>query len=147
MKPENSESVELSSVSPARPPVISVEADDTTTPAVRTSDPSRENECGPRRCHGYSSISTRATPIVGRVAVKCRASSSANASGEATPCCFANAYTVFFWVSVGSTFALSPVRWVAARSPESETLTFRSVTVWVPPSRTTRTTRVSALPY
>ena len=38
----------------------------------------------------------------------------------------AKAYTVFFCVSVGSTLALSPVRWVAARSPASATLTLRS---------------------
>jgi hypothetical protein len=70
---------------------------------------------------------TRAVLICGCVATKCRASSSPNDSGAPTPCSRANAYTVFFIVSVGSTPALSPVRWVAARSPERATPTVRSV--------------------
>ena len=88
-----------------------------------------------------------AVSICGWVVTKCRPSSRANASGSPTPCSLANAYTVFFIVSVGSTPLLSPVRWVAARSPESATLTFRSARPCVSPSRDTRTSRTSALPY
>ena len=41
---------------------------------------------------------------------KCRARRSANSSIAPTPCSRANANTVFFWVSVGSTVAWSPSR-------------------------------------
>ena len=58
----------------------------------------------------------------------------------------AKAYTVFFCVSVGSTAALSPVRCTAAMSPDSAELTLTSLMWWRPPSRTTRTSLVSALP-
>src|SRR5205814_1573315 len=47
----------------------------------------------------------------------------------------------------GSTFALSPARWVSARSPARATLTFRSVSSCRSVSRATWTSRTSALPY
>ena len=93
-----------------------------------------------------SSTSTRAWWIVGWEPTKCRASSSPNASGESMPYFLANAKTVFFWVSVVSTAALSPVRWTASMSPDSATLTVRSLMWWTSPSLVTRTTWVSALP-
>lgn len=65
---------------------------------------------------------------------------------EAIPCFLANANTVFFWLSVGSTAALSPVRCTSSIAPERETLTLTSLIRCVPPSRVTRTTRVSAFP-
>ncbi len=78
---------------------------------------------------------------------KCLASSSANSSGEAMPCSRANAYTAFFCESVGSAEVLSPDRKTASSSPASATLTLRSRSSWAGPSRVTRTTLVSALPY
>src|SRR3989442_8714603 len=59
----------------------------------------------------------------------------------------ANAKTVFFCVSVGTTLLLSPVRCVSAKSPARATLTLRSLSSWRAPDFMTRTTCVSALPY
>src|SRR5262249_3310474 len=59
----------------------------------------------------------------------------------------ASANTAFFCESVGSTWALSPVRWVAVRSPASVVVTDRSVIRCRPPARSTCTSRVSAFPY
>jgi hypothetical protein len=58
----------------------------------------------------------------------------------------AKAKTVFFCVSVASTFSFAPVRWVSVMSPESETLTLRSVSSCLALLRSTRTRRTSALP-
>ena len=136
----------MSSTRSSRPATTQACPSWTVTTAVRVSPPWRAKEYGPSRSHGCSVSVTRAQEIAGCVSTKCRPSSSPNSSIEATPCFFANAYTVFFWVSVGSTSALSPVRCVAARSPASATLTVRSRSSWRCPSRTTRTRRVSALP-
>src|SRR5690349_383314 len=146
-KPWNSESVVLSSTRSFRPETTWVPCSVTVTTAVRTQAPERREECGPSRCQPIDSSVTLAPETCGCVLTKCRASSSPNASGAPTPCSRANAYTVFFIVSVGSTPALSPLRWVAARSPESATLTFRSIRSWRSPPRRTCTRRVSALPY
>src|SRR5947209_4334189 len=62
----------------------------------------------------------------------------------------ANAKTVFFCVSVGTTLLLSPVRCASAKSPASAIETLRSFRSWrapFPPFFVTRTTCVSALPY
>ena len=59
----------------------------------------------------------------------------------------AKAKTVFFWVSVATTWPLSPSRWAAAKSPRSCEVTFRSSIWWRSVSRVILTTRFSALPY
>ena len=59
----------------------------------------------------------------------------------------ASANTVFFCVSVGTTWLLSPERWAAAKSPRSCDVTLRSSISWRGSSRVTFTTRTSALPY
>src|SRR5688572_4367638 len=64
-----------------------------------------------------------------------------------TPWSFANAKTVFFWVSVVRTFAWSPVVWAASKEPRRWVETLRSVISWRAVPRWIRTTRVSALPY
>ena len=58
----------------------------------------------------------------------------------------ANAKTVFFWVSVGSTAPWSPATWAAEKSPESEVDTLRSRMACRSVSRSIRKTRVSAFP-
>ena len=78
--------------------------------------------------------------------VKWSASRSRNSSGEGTPS-LANAKIVFFWVSVATTWELSPFVCAASKSPRSCEVTLRSATSWRAVSRTTRTTRFSALPY
>jgi hypothetical protein len=84
--------------------------------------------------------------MVGCSATKCPASSRAKSSIWSTPCFLAKAYTVFFCVSVGSTAALSPLRCTAVMSPDRLELTLTSLMWWRPPSLTTRTSLVSALP-
>ena len=59
----------------------------------------------------------------------------------------AKAKIVFFWVSVATTWELSPSVCAAAKSPRSWLVTLRSATSWRSVSRVTRTTRFSALPY
>ena len=59
----------------------------------------------------------------------------------------ANAKIVFFWVSVATTWALSPARCAAAKSPRSWDVTLRSSISCRAVSRVTFTTRTSALPY
>src|SRR6185312_1218651 len=59
----------------------------------------------------------------------------------------ANAKMVFFCVSVGTTWPLSPWVWAASKSPRNCEVTFRSTTSCRGVSRVTRTTRFSALPY
>src|SRR6202012_2478910 len=54
---------------------------------------------------------------------------------------------VFFWVSVATTWALSPSRWAAAKSPRSDVDTFRSLIWSRSPPRSMWTRRTSALPY
>src|SRR5215207_7138026 len=78
--------------------------------------------------------------------VKWSASRSRNASGEAMPS-RANAKIVFFWVSVATTWALSPSVCAASKSPRSCEVTLRSMRSCRSVSRVTRTTRFSALPY
>ena len=86
------------------------------TEAVRTSWPLRTQvwSCSApsttARTHAYSWTSTRAPATGPTSSTKCRASSVANASGDATPCCLAYANAMFFWVSVGSTADWSPSR-------------------------------------
>ena len=120
------------------------------TTAVRVSPPRRTNEwpvsSSVIRSQAFSSTDTFAWWIAGWEPTKCRASSSPKSSGESMPYFLANAKTVFFCVSVVSTEELSPVRWTSSMSPESATLTVRSLMWWVLPSRVTRTTWVSALP-
>src|SRR5690625_6078533 len=69
-----------------------------------------------------------------------------NCSGEPMPS-LANAKIVFFWVSVATTVALSPLKWAAAKSPRSCEVTDRSVMQCRGLSRSTLTRRTSALPY
>src|SRR5688572_18175011 len=64
-----------------------------------------------------------------------------------TGCSFANAKTAFLWESVGRTAAWSPVVWAASKDPLRCVETLRSVISWRAVSRSTRTTRFSALPY
>ena len=124
-----------------------------TTRQPRVSSPVRANECpgSPIGVQPYSSIATRARVICGWLSTKCAASFIASTSGGTGPSSWANAYTVFFCVSVVSTAELSPVRWVAARSPDRLVDTFQSrITSPMPPGpapRATRITRTSALPY
>ena len=134
--------------------------DTTLTPApaswmtrhARVSSPVRANEClvSPIGAQPYSSTDTRARVICGWLPTKWAASSSPSTSGATGPSFWANAYTVFFCVSVASTAELSPVRWVAARSPDRLVDTFQSRITSPPPGpapRATRITRTSALPY
>src|SRR3954452_25169099 len=88
---------------------------------------------------------TRARSIAATAELKCRASRSAKSSTSPTGASRANADTVFFWVSVGTTPALSPVVWTASRSPDSAIPTVRPP----PPRRSSSsaTSRPSALPY
>jgi len=59
----------------------------------------------------------------------------------------ANANTVFFWVSVGTTLAFEPMRCASSRSPESVTPTLRSTKLWTGVLRSTATILTWALPY
>jgi hypothetical protein len=71
----------------------------------------------------------------------------ANSSGAPTPPWRASAYTVFFWVSVAMTLALSPVWKVSAKSPMSWLVTVTSVIRCTGVDRSTCTRRTSAFPY
>ena len=94
----------------------------------------------------YCSAAHRPPVTQSKSPVKWSASRSKKASGEATPS-LANAKIVFFWVSVGTTWLLSPSRWAATKSPRSCEVTFRSSISCRSVSRVIRTTRFSALPY
>ena len=80
----------------------------------------------PTRSQSYASIPTRALVTAGTVSVKCRARLSAKSSIWPTPYCLANANTVFFWLSVGSTWDWSPEVCASAKSPRSVVVTDRS---------------------
>ena len=54
---------------------------------------------------------------------------------------------MFFWVSVASTWLLSPAVCAAAKSPRRLELTLRSTSVCRGVLRSTATTRTSAFPY
>jgi hypothetical protein len=123
-----------------------------TTIAVRTSCPLRTNAwscsvpCAGIRSQAYRSAVQRPPVTHSNELVKWSASRSRNASGEPMPS-RANAKMVFFWVSVGTTFALSPSRYAAAKSPLSCEVMSRSSISCRAVSRVTLTTRTSALPY
>ena len=151
-KPQNSEPAEFSMTRSRSPETTHDPRPSWLAVAVRTSRPERQKEWPPSRSHGYCSTVTRANEIACCDATKCLASSSAKSSIWPTPCSLANANTVFFCASVVSTAELSPVTWVAARSPDSATLTFRSAISCVSPSRPapsrlTCRRRTSAFPY
>src|SRR5579859_2002149 len=152
--PPNSEPAVFSSTRPrsplsmvaVRPPIV--------TAAVLVSPPDLANECPvpPTASQPYSSMLTRAVLMAGCEVTKCVASRTAKSSISPTPCSAANAYTVFFCASVLSTAELSPVRCVAARSPDSVIVTFRSRSRCASApaaslSRQTLSSRTSALPY
>ena len=101
--------MEFSSTSPETPDTTCSPLWATVTTQLRVWEPCRWNECGPSRSQPYDSMVIVAPCTCDWVDTKCRASSSPNDSGSPTPYCFANAYTVFFIVSVGSTPLLSPV--------------------------------------
>ena len=61
-------------------------------------------------------------------------------------CSAANAYAVFFIVSVATTRELSPSVCAAAKSPSSAMATVTSRRAWGVVSRPTRTMRMAALP-
>src|ERR1700722_10689019 len=152
--PQNSDAVVFSRVRSRSPDTTDVpEAESTCTVVVRTRSPERANEypVAPMGVHSYSSTDTRARVIGSWEATKNDPSSAANASGSTSPpSSFARAYTLFFCESVGSTFALDPVRCDSARSPDSEVETFQSRSRSSPPGpapRVTRTSLTSALPY
>jgi len=151
-KPQNSELVVFSTVRSSRPATtLTPSSSSWTTLQARVSSPLRAKECrlSPTGAQLYSSTATRARVIGAWVPTKCAASSIPSTSGGTGPSRWANAYTVFFWVSVASTAELSPVRWVAARSPDRLVDTFQSLITSPPPgpaARATRVTRTSALP-
>ena len=151
-KPWNSESVMFSSTrsssaghdpGPGSPSSV--------TAAVRTLDAlGAGSECVARAGPSRAPRSRTRAPVDRRLGVD-------EVPGEQQPELLGLADAVLAWrtrrrcssgVSVGSTAALSPVRWVAARSPASATLT-REVDQPVAGRRRgrTRTSRVSALPY
>src|ERR1700722_20357746 len=151
--PQNSDAVVFSRVRSRSPDTTDVpEAESTCTVVVRTRSPERANEypVAPTGVHPYSSTEIRARVIASCEATKNAARASAKSSGGTAPISLASANTRFFCESVGSTLALSPVRWVSSRSPESAVETFQS-RITSPPSgatpRATRTTRTSDLPY
>lgn len=53
----------------------------------------------------------------------------------------------FFWVSVATTWELSPARWAASKSPRNWEVTLRSSIRCTAVSRVIRTSRHSAFPY
>ncbi len=147
-KPANSEPVDLSTTRSRTPLTTWLPSASTTTSAVRTSGPVRRNpwSWSAIRSQPNSSMRTSARETGATSSTKCRARRSANSSISPMPASRANAKTVFFWVSVGSTAPWSPATWAAEKSPESEVDTLRSRMACRSVSRSIRKTRVSAFP-
>src|SRR6202034_2341124 len=152
--PQNSDAVVFSTVrsfSPDTTDVPSTESACTTVVLTRSAERANEYPVAPIGVHRYSSTDTRARVIGSCDDTKNDPSSSANVSGATSPpSSLARAYALFFCESVGSTFALDPLRCVSARSPDRDVETFRSrmrSAPHVPAPRATCTSRTSALLY